>query len=78
MDEERAREWASVFYDQALLSEGGRLEDPAGFVRRMNELFVAQDPGAGAAKSKPKAKAKTRAKAKPKAKPKAESADDTD
>ena len=40
-DEDRAREWASIFYDQALLSEGGRLEDPAGFVRRMNDMIIA-------------------------------------
>ena len=41
-DEDKAREWASVFFDQALLSEGGRLEDPAGFVRRMNQLFLSE------------------------------------
>ena len=36
----RQRDWASLIFDQALLAEGGRLEDPAGFVRRMNELIV--------------------------------------
>lgn len=65
-DDERAREWASVFYDQALLSEGGRLEDPAGFVRRMNQLFMS-DQGEP---DKPRAKAKRKAKPKAKAKPK--------
>jgi len=39
-DEDRAREWAAIFYEQALLSEGGRLEDPAGFVRRMNDMII--------------------------------------
>jgi len=33
-------EWASILFEQAWLSEGGRLEDPAGFVRRMNQLMV--------------------------------------
>jgi molecular chaperone HtpG len=40
-DDAKAREWAAIFFEQALLSEGGRLEDPAGFVRRMNDMFVA-------------------------------------
>jgi len=40
-DEDRARDWALIFFEQALLSEGGRLEDPAGHVRRVNQLFTA-------------------------------------
>jgi molecular chaperone HtpG len=31
---------ASVLYDQALLAEGGELDDPAIFVRRVNKLIV--------------------------------------
>src|SRR6185503_13429478 len=31
--DERLADWASLLYDQALLSEGGQLEDPAGFVK---------------------------------------------
>ncbi|MET0509956.1 MAG: molecular chaperone HtpG [Burkholderiaceae bacterium] len=40
--EETARfdEWSGLLFDQALLAEGGTLEDPAGFVKRMNELLV--------------------------------------
>ena len=34
-------EWARLLFDQALLAEGGQLEDPAGFVRRSNELMLA-------------------------------------
>jgi molecular chaperone HtpG len=35
---------AGVLYDQALLAEGGELEDPASFVRRINALIVAGVP----------------------------------
>ncbi len=31
---------ADILYDQALLAEGGELEDPASFVRRVNRLIV--------------------------------------
>jgi molecular chaperone HtpG len=31
---------ADILYDQALLAEGGELEDPASFVRRVNKLIV--------------------------------------
>jgi molecular chaperone HtpG len=34
-------EWAGLLFDQALLAEGGQLEDPAGFVRRSNDLMLA-------------------------------------
>lgn len=40
-DEQRFADWANVLFDQAMLSEGGQLEDPAGFVSRMNGLFAA-------------------------------------
>jgi molecular chaperone HtpG len=33
-------ELAHVLYDQAMLAEGGELEDPATFVRRVNRLIV--------------------------------------
>jgi molecular chaperone HtpG len=32
--------WARVLFDQAVLSDGGQLEDPAGFVGRLNELLT--------------------------------------
>ncbi|MCC6210897.1 MAG: molecular chaperone HtpG, partial [Burkholderiales bacterium] len=34
-------DWAALLFDQALLAEGGQLEDPAGFVRRSNALLLA-------------------------------------
>jgi len=40
-DEERFADWSRLLLDQALLADGGQLEDGAGFVKRMNELFLA-------------------------------------
>ncbi|MBJ6609422.1 MAG: molecular chaperone HtpG [Candidatus Thiothrix moscowensis] len=40
-DDDRFAEWASVLLDQAILAEGGQLEDPAGFVHRLNSLMLA-------------------------------------
>ncbi|NHR05594.1 molecular chaperone HtpG [Chromobacterium haemolyticum] len=39
-DEARAGDLAQVLYDQALLAEGGKLEDPAAFVKRINKLML--------------------------------------
>ena len=39
-DDPRFKEWAALLYDQALLAEGGQLEDPAGFVKRSNQLML--------------------------------------
>jgi len=33
-------EWAGLLFDQAVLAEGGQLDDPAGFVRRSNDLML--------------------------------------
>ena len=33
-------DWSKLLFDQALLAEGGQLEDPAGFVKRMNALML--------------------------------------
>jgi molecular chaperone HtpG len=33
--------WAQLLFDQAVLAEGAQLDDPAGFVRRLNELLLA-------------------------------------
>ena len=30
-----------MLFDQALLAEGGHLEDPASFVKRLNEMLLA-------------------------------------
>ena len=39
-DETRFNDWSHVLFDQALLAEGGQLEDPAAFVKRMNVLLA--------------------------------------
>ena len=40
-EEAQFADWSQVLFDQALLAEGGQLEDPAGFVKRLNELMLA-------------------------------------
>ena len=40
-DETRFGDWSRVLFDQALLAEGGQLEDPASFVKRVNQLMLA-------------------------------------
>ena len=39
-DETRFKDWSNILFDQALLSEGGQLEDPGAFVQRLNELLL--------------------------------------
>jgi molecular chaperone HtpG len=38
-------DWAVVLFDQALLAEGGTLDDPATFVKRINQLMLAMSGG---------------------------------
>ncbi len=33
------KDWATLLFEQAVLAEGGQLEDPAGFVQRVNRLM---------------------------------------
>ena len=40
MDSQRFDDLCHILFDQALLSEGGQLEDPADFVRRLNNLLL--------------------------------------
>jgi molecular chaperone HtpG len=40
-DEARFTDLAKVLFDQSMLAEGGQLEDPAGFVKRLNQLMLA-------------------------------------
>jgi len=40
-EETRFDDWANLLLEQATLAEGGSLEDPAGFVKRINDLMLA-------------------------------------
>ena len=40
-DDARFGDLAKVLFDQSMLAEGGQLEDPAGFVKRLNQLMLA-------------------------------------
>ena len=40
-EETRFDDWAHLLLEQATLAEGGTLEDPAGFVKRINDLMMA-------------------------------------
>jgi len=40
-DDARFKDWSHILFDQAMLAEGGHLDDPAGFVKRLNELMLA-------------------------------------
>ena len=39
-DKDRFSDWSHLLFEQALLSEGGQLEDPTVFVKRMNSILV--------------------------------------
>jgi len=44
--EDSFSEWSNFLFDQALLSEGGQLDDPAGFVNRLNKILLDTDKAA--------------------------------
>jgi molecular chaperone HtpG len=44
-EEKHFDDWAAVLFDQALLAEGGQLDDPAGFVKRVNQLMLEMRAG---------------------------------
>ncbi|MFV5216156.1 molecular chaperone HtpG [Azonexus caeni] len=39
-EESRFDDWAALLFEQATLAEGGQLDDPAGFVKRINDLML--------------------------------------
>ena len=39
-DEKHFDQWTQVLFDQALLAEGGQLNDPAAYVKRINQLLL--------------------------------------
>ena len=42
IDDERFDDWSNLLFDQALLAEGGQLDNPAVFVKRLNELLLSK------------------------------------
>jgi molecular chaperone HtpG len=44
-EKERFDDWVAVLFDQALLAEGGSLDDPAAFVKRINQLMLEMGRG---------------------------------
>jgi molecular chaperone HtpG len=39
-DDKRFGDWSQILFEQALLAEGGELEDPASFIARLNALLL--------------------------------------
>jgi len=39
-EEAKLADWAALLLDQAVLAEGGQLDDPAGFVKRLNQMLL--------------------------------------
>jgi molecular chaperone HtpG len=52
-DDARLADWSHILFDQALLAEGGQLEDPGTFVRRLNEMLRGLLPATDAAPATP-------------------------
>ncbi len=44
-EEAKFDDWSSVLFEQALLAEGGQLDDPATFVKRVNDLMLSMSLG---------------------------------
>jgi len=42
----QAGDWSRLLLDQAQLAEGGQLDDPAGFVQRLNRMLLSISPPA--------------------------------
>ncbi|HLS81720.1 MAG TPA: hypothetical protein VK025_09990, partial [Steroidobacter sp.] len=41
--------WSRLLFEQATLAEGGQLQDPTGFVRRMNAMLLGGESTAAGA-----------------------------
>ena len=39
-DDDKFSEWTQMLFDQAILAEGGRLDNPGAFVKRMNNMLL--------------------------------------
>ena len=41
-NDDKFGDWVSILFDQALLAEGGQLDDPASFVKKLNAMLLQQ------------------------------------
>ncbi len=48
-DDAHIDDWSRLLFEQAMLAEGGQLQDPAGFVRRMNAMLLGGESTAAGA-----------------------------
>lgn len=39
-EDAKFNDWSSILFDQAMLAEGGQLADPAGFVKKLNDMLL--------------------------------------
>ena len=39
-DDERFAAWSRLLFEQAMLTQGGQLDDPTAFVKRLNGILV--------------------------------------
>ncbi len=39
-EDAKFNDWSSLLFDQALLAEGGQMSDPAGFVKKFNDMLL--------------------------------------
>ncbi len=46
-EDKKFDDWSAVLFEQALLAEGGQLDDPATFVKRINELMMTMSQPGG-------------------------------
>jgi molecular chaperone HtpG len=44
-DDKSFEDWSHMLLDQAMLAEGGQLDDPAAFVQRLNKLLLSESHG---------------------------------
>ena len=46
-DDKRFADWSHILFDQAVLAEGGQLDEPGAFVKRLNALMLEMGGGGG-------------------------------
>jgi molecular chaperone HtpG len=68
-------EWAQVLFNQAVLTLGARIEDPAAFVLRLNSLLTALTEAEAEAETEPEAEAETESETEPETEPETEETD---